>query len=376
MPTRSPGLMSRLPAGVDPTRLRRSAARLGRPGLLAWLGVLFAGCSSDPLPEPAPRPVIVQELGRVSGEAGQRQYAGRVESVAQSDMGFMVQGRLVRVHVEAGAAVEAGQLLAELDDADYRVEQRQAAVAERTAAADLARRRTLAEEGILAPAAIELAETELANARAQREAADRQVAHTRLLAPYAGRVARRLVDPGTVVPPGEAVLSLQAGRGFDVVVDVAERDALRLPLDGTLEARATLAAAPDEPPLALVYREHSTLPAEGTRTYRLVFRGEAPDGANVLPGMALRVAMPDPHAPAMPDGLARVPLSALLTGAEGEAMVWRVDAGKAVAQPVEIVELGEAWALVRGEFADDAQVVVAGARQLGEGQAVDARLRR
>lgn len=351
----------------------RSFRRLAR---VALIGTVLAGCASEELQAPTPRPVIVQAVESAASRDSVRRYPGRIESIAQTDMGFMVQGRLARVHVDAGEPVEAGQVLAELDDTDFRVEQRQAVIAERTAAADLARRRTLAGEGILAPAAVEMAETELANARAQREAADRQVEHTRLRAPYAGRVANRLVDPGTVVSPGEMVLSLQAGSGFDVAVDLAERDALRLPLDASLRAEGVLTAARDMAPLPLVYREHTTSPAESARTYRLVFRGEAPSGTNVLPGMAVQVVMPDPEVHAFAADVARVPLSAVLTGTDGQAQVWQVEDGKAIPQAVELVEVGNDWALVRGRFDADAQVVVAGARQLGEGQAVEARPRK
>lgn len=321
----------------------------------------------------------MQAIESAASRDSVRRHPGRIESVVQTDLGFLVQGRLARVRVDAGEAVEAGQVLAELDDTDFRVEQRQAVIAERTAAADLARRRKLAAEGILAPAAVEMAETELANARAQREAADRQVEHTRLRAPYAGRVASRQIDPGTVVSPGEVILRLQAGSGFDVVVELAERDALRLPLDASLRAEAVLTAARElapMPPLPLVYREHSTSPAEGARTYRLVFRGQAPAGTNVLPGMAVQVVMPDPDLQALPADVARVPLSAVLTGSDGQAQLWQVEDGKAVPRSVELVEVGREWALVRGRFAADAQVVVAGARQLGDGQAVEARLRK
>lgn len=332
--------------------------------------LLLSGCASDDLPPPPPKPVFVQPIE--TGASAQRElaYSGRVESGVGTDLGFMVQGRLLRVHVVDGEQVRTGQLLAELDASDYRIEQRQAAVAERTASADLARRRELAAEGILSPAAIELAEAEYASARAQREAADRQVAHTRLLAPYAGRVSRRQVDPGTVLSPGEIVVALQAEDGFDVVVELSDRDAARLPLNPALVARATLLSMPDAPQFALTYREHATAPEQQSRTYRLAFRGQAPEGVTVLPGMSVRVSIPDPAPETMPQGVARIPLSGLLSDADGTSAIWVVEDDQAYQRTVELLELGSGTALVRAELAAGASVVVAGARQLVEGQAV------
>lgn len=357
------------------TRVASPLHRIGLGTVLA-VTVLLGACAENEMPAPGPRPVMVQGVGSVDEGQRTRRWPARIEAAAQTELGFMVQGRLARVAVEAGQAIEAGQVVAELDDTDYRIELRQAQVAERAAAADLERRRTLAAEGILAPAAVEMAQTEHANARAQREAAERQVAHTRLRAPYAGRVGARRVDPGTVVQPGEAVLGLQAGDGFDVVVELAERDAVQLPLDASLVAQAHLPAAAGHASLPLRYREHATLPAEGARTYRVVFRGEPPAGMHVLPGMAVQVEMPDPRMATLPPDTVRVPLSALLSDSDGTAVVWTVEDGAAQPRPVDVIELGDGWALVRGALADDAQVVVAGARQLGEGQAVEPRLRR
>ena len=46
--------------------------------------------------------------------------------------------------------------------------------------------------------------------------------------------------------------------------------------------------------LQLRYKEHSTQPREGARTYRLVLQGEPPEDFNLLPGMAMRVSLERP----------------------------------------------------------------------------------
>ena len=70
----------------------------------------------------------------------------------------------------------------------------------------------------------------------------------------------------------------------------------------------------------------------------------------------MREHIADPGAGVLAAGLARVPLSGVLSAPEGDSRVWVVENGQAASRVVE--------------------VVVAGARQLVEGQQVEPRLRK
>lgn len=175
---------------------------------------------------------------------------GTLEARVSATISPRVVGRLASVAVDQGARVEAGQLLATLDDAEARQQLAVAEAALQVSAAALACVRTdhgraqavlsqarlehtrlmaLAENGTLSDSdrdkAVEklhIAEAEEARARAaideataQHHAATSQVAlqkelvaHTRLLAPFAGLIVRRDRDPGDVVTPGSSVLQL------------------------------------------------------------------------------------------------------------------------------------------------------------------------
>ncbi|MCR1808290.1 biotin/lipoyl-binding protein, partial [Stenotrophomonas geniculata] len=156
-----------------------------RVRVLLLLSVLLAACSDAPDAPPPPRPVIVQLVESASADRTLR-LPGRVEAAEGTELAFQADGRITRYRVSDGERVERGQVLAELDDTDYRLQLGEAEVALRTAEADVARRRGLRDEGILAPAAVEQAEAQLASTRANRDAAARQVGFTRLRAPYAG----------------------------------------------------------------------------------------------------------------------------------------------------------------------------------------------
>lgn len=319
---------------------------------------------------------MVQAVERASDERTLT-YPGRVEAAEGTELAFQADGRITRFLVSDGERVERGQVLAELDDTDYRLQLREAEVALRTMEADVARRRGLRDEGILAPAAVEQAEAQLASARANRDAAARQVGFTRLRAPYEGVVARRLAAAGVVVPAGEPVIRMQDADVVEVIVDIPERDAARLPFGPGLVARGRVLALDGLQPMTLAYREHATAPDAQSRTYRLAMRGTPPSGANVLPGMAVQVAIEDPTPSTLAAGQHRVPASAVLSTPDGQAVVWTVaDDGAAQPVPVRVHAIEGTHARIEGELAPSAQVVVAGARLLQAGQVVEPRTRR
>lgn len=345
-------------------------------GAAVALCLALAGCGSEPEAPQGPRPVIVEHPQTSRSQRQTLDYSGRVEAAEGTRLAFQVTGRVETIHVRDGADVDAGALLAELDDTDFRVQLREAMVAERTAAADFARRSQLEEEGILSPAALEQSQAQLASAHAAREQAERRVAYTRLEAPYDGRVASREAEEGMVVQAGQPVLTMQDRGIVEIAVDVPETDAVRLDFGAGLVATGHLLAAEGQPAMALRYHEHSTVPAPQSRTYRLVLRGVAPEGVNLLPGMAVRVSIPDPDPPALGPQRARVPLAAVLTDEAGQSVVWTVaDDGSVHPVAVELVQVDSGAALVAGPLDAHARVVVAGARMLHEGQQVDPRMR-
>ena len=165
----------------------------------------------------SPRPVVapVAEKPSATGVAAE----GRVVAYpgAEVRVGAERGGRLVRVLVEEGAPVRRGQLLAEIESDELRaaLAEARARVAEaeaegRLADANLARRRQLAEEKILAVNDLDQATRDVETARARVETAKASVvryeallAKSRIVAPIGGTVVARRVDAGQMVDTGD-----------------------------------------------------------------------------------------------------------------------------------------------------------------------------
>uniref|UniRef100_UPI002897DB51 biotin/lipoyl-binding protein n=1 Tax=Stenotrophomonas indicatrix TaxID=2045451 RepID=UPI002897DB51 len=90
---------------------------------MRWLGVgvlvvVLAACGKQAAEPAAAIPVLVVHPTTQDGQAAAA-YPGEVRARQESPLSFRVGGNLVRRDVDAGERVKKGQLLAELDAADY-----------------------------------------------------------------------------------------------------------------------------------------------------------------------------------------------------------------------------------------------------------------
>jgi RND family efflux transporter MFP subunit len=161
-------------------------------------------------------------------------------------------GRLVRVLVQEGQAVRAGQLLAEiesdeiraaLDEARARVSEAQAEV--RLAELDRDRRRRLVDEMILATHDLDQATRDLDMARARVLTATASVARyeaqlrkSRILAPIGGTVIARQVDAGQTVETGDPAFTLANLDRLRIEGEAHEADAGAIALDASVTITA------------------------------------------------------------------------------------------------------------------------------------------
>jgi RND family efflux transporter MFP subunit len=285
--------------------------------------------------------------------------------------------------VEVGDVVKAGQPLARLDPADYRLaasaagDQVQAALVDaQQAASDEARFRRLLADGSVGAADHErqkaradAAAARLDQARRQLEVARNRAGYATLVAPYAGVVTALRFERGQVVGEGQPVLSLARDGDREVVAD--------LPEEWVGQVRSLTATATPwhdaKTPVPLVLREVSPLANAQGRTFRVRYAAGAQSRALVagLPlGSTVQLNLSAP--PSAGPAVAALPVTALVK-ASGVAGVWVLDArgSGVVFTPVHVVGADDASVQVTG-LAAGSRVVSVGAQKLDAGMAVRA----
>ncbi len=163
---------------------------------------------------------------------------GTLKPRAQVQVVAEVPARLLRVLHQEGARVAAGETLAVLDDTDYRLASDRAravlAVAEanRThAQAEKERADNLLKTGgitdrdhLSAQVALQVAGASLAQARAEVAIAGQQLARTQVKAPFAGRIAKRFPDPGSLLATGTPLFTFVDDSVLEFRAAVPSRD--------------------------------------------------------------------------------------------------------------------------------------------------------
>lgn len=336
--------------------------------ILIVLWMSLSGCTgadSTLLPEDQTRPV---EIVEVSEGSGVRVLPGRVLASTTTELAFQVPGQVQASSLRDGQMVTAGEVLATLDPTDYALSLREARAHLQRLLTEQERKRILREDDILAGAAWEQLETDIELARVGLDVAERRLEQTRLRAPFSGRISQRLVNSYGSVASGQPILLLQETGTFDVAIHLPSSMAASLRLG---EPIAVTATGPGRAtgPVALVYREHATAADPATGTFRVVFRGDAGDAPDWLPGMPVEVTLP----PAADRPRAsRVPVTALQADAAGEHFLWRVvdDEGHIEKLPVQVAQLQGDTVILEHALPADTRVVGAGARLLRADQRV------
>lgn len=182
-----------------------------------------------------PRAVETVEATR-SEQAPVVALTGELAARVQSDLGFRIQGRVAERSVEVGDRVEAGQILARLENsqqlAEVASQQAGLAAAEATlknATATFDRQKTLLAQGFTtqssfdsARQAYESARSSLSGAKAALQTAEDALSFTDLKADADGLVTARGAEVGQVVSVAQSVFTVAQDGPRDAIFDVPE----------------------------------------------------------------------------------------------------------------------------------------------------------
>ncbi|MDH7452957.1 efflux RND transporter periplasmic adaptor subunit [Luteimonas composti] len=350
--------------------------------LPVWIGLALAGllsaCSGGDAADPAPRPVLV-ERPQGGPDAAIATFAGEIRARRESPLSFRIGGNLVRRLVDAGERVREGQVLAELDPGDQRL-QAEAARAQLAAAeaelarvrADRARYQTLARDQLVSRSAMDAqdaawraAEERARTARAQLDVASNQAAYATLRAPRDGVIASRAAEAGQVVAAGQAIYTLAGDDGREVAIALPESRIGEFRLGQEVEVE--LWDAPGERMRGSI-REIAAAADPQARTFaaRVALAPEA--AARAALGQSARVFVARNGERAA----LSVPLSALQPGPGGGHAVWVVAPGTGALRlvPVQAGTPGQARVPVLSGLSPEDWVVSAGGHLLREGLVV------
>lgn len=134
---------------------------------------------------------------------------GSLNAVQGVTVAAEVPGKVARIAFEPGAAVQAGDLLIQLDTSIEEAQLRAAEAAAELAQASLNRANELRQSNTNSPADLDVADAQAKQALAQAEGIRAVIAKKSIRAPFAGRLGLRFVNLGQILREGDAITTLQ-----------------------------------------------------------------------------------------------------------------------------------------------------------------------
>lgn len=256
-----------------------------------FAGLLFlalAACDNASAPTPPEtQPRLVRTLAvTASNDSAWREFPGVVDAVQKADLSFRVSGRLVTLAAQEGDNVKRGDLLARLDDTDFKIQLDSREAEYASAHADYQRGRELVKTGVISQSDFNKLQAQDATAKANLDSARQSLEYTRLRAPFDGRVAVRHVDNFEEVNAKQAVYTLHDLSSLLVRINVPESLMILVREGARPQVWAEFNELPDQR-FPLSFSEVATRADDNTNTFVVTFSMDNDAGYNILPGMSV-----------------------------------------------------------------------------------------
>jgi len=165
-----------------------------------------------------------------------RRLSGTVYPVEETNLSFEVSGKVAWVKAKMGDSVKRGDVLARLDERNFNLglqssqanlQKAMSALAE--ANNEYKRYAELSEKGLVsksgfdnAKAAFESATSAVNIAKTQVDISQKDLNDTQLIAPYNGKITKRLIEPSMQIKQGQASFEIEGEDGLEIQVMVPE----------------------------------------------------------------------------------------------------------------------------------------------------------
>ncbi len=196
-------------------------------------------------------------------------YVADIQAQKNVELRSRTEGVLEKIFIKEGQYVSEGQLLFKISDSDLQIEKSRAEAAYNSALADakvaeveVDRVQILVEKKVITQTELELAKAKhkalLAKAdiaSAEKNAIERKISYTRVLAPFTGVVDRIPLKEGSLLPPGSLLTTLSDVRNVYAYFNISENEYFQIVQNGS--------DSPENKAIRLVLPDGSVYPYTG-----------------------------------------------------------------------------------------------------------------
>ncbi len=324
---------------------------------------IFASCGDAPQGGSTVHSVMVTTPEAMEGTVV-KNYSGIVREAHTINLGFKTPGQIERILVAEGDYVHKGQLLAELDDADYRLGVEALQIQYDQLKDEVGRTEQLYRQKSISANDYEKATAGLRQLGVQLQANKNKLNYTKLYAPTDGYIQAVNFSPAEMVDAGTALFTLLDVSRMEVVADIPVAEYQQR--DRFTRYFCQVAGSEGELPMQLL---SLTPKADGNQLYqlRLTFMGQP--GKQLTAGMNVQVGI------VMTDTVGAtgfaLPLCAVFRDGD-TSCVWVLGADSTLVKQQVVLDGSDSRgrAVIREGLTGSEQIVRAGVNALQEGEKV------
>ncbi|MDX1591132.1 MAG: efflux RND transporter periplasmic adaptor subunit [Balneolaceae bacterium] len=260
--------------------------------LALLLGALFTlqACSSSNAEENTEEdeiPVIPVEVSNVSRGDISAYYSNTATLDAEQEATVVskVRGIIETLYVEEGDQVQAGQVIAKIEDEQYQIEVNRAKATLERLESEYLRNQSLFERELISAEVYQNAKFEYESQKATYDLAVLNLEHTSVRSPISGVISMRYVKAGNMVTTDQRLYRVTDFSPLQAILHVPEHELSKIKKDQRVELRVD--AIPGETFVGHVERTSPVVDSE-TGTFKVTIYVDETRG-QLRPGMFARV---------------------------------------------------------------------------------------
>lgn len=192
------------------------------------LATLMTACTNNEQTKTKHTPLVKVAVAQSANEDVQWQYPAHVKASSEVTASFKVAGNLKQVMVKEGQRVSKGQVIAIIDDSDYRIQLAATEAEYANIKADVERVTALYNEGAATATQYDKARYGLQQIEAKLNNHRNQVEYCRLKAPISGVIQTKIYNGGEVIAAGMPVVQIVSSGAPQVEIAVPAQVYTRL----------------------------------------------------------------------------------------------------------------------------------------------------
>ncbi|HLT06824.1 MAG TPA: efflux RND transporter periplasmic adaptor subunit [Cyclobacteriaceae bacterium] len=268
-------------------------------------------------------------------------------------------GKVVKIFKRKGDMVQAGQLIAQLDDELLQSELSITQVSYDQAKRDLERYRNLSGSDAITKRQLEDIENGAKNAEAQLNIIKKRIAHAKITAPISGYINEDYIEIGTLVAPGMPIVDIVNTKPLKLAVTVSESEIAQIEVGDEVTVKAGV--FPDKAYKGKVSFTASKGDASLRYAVEISLEG---DTEGIKPGMYGNAIFNYDKQEAV-----LINRRALVNGVKNP-QVYVLEDGKARLKPIKIASMGQDQLVLLDGLREGEKLITTGLINLKDGTAV------